>query len=112
MISNNTILILSNNNSGVAGKHLTSGKSLAIIALDPALPLFRIKNIRHRLHYDDAKYVQVIHTNGGFFGVRHPIGHAGITKSKIKIFSFQLTNARHFGIRRFLPEFRNYSAIV
>lgn len=29
------------------------------------------------LIFTDAKYVQVIHTSGGFLGVKHPIGHAG-----------------------------------
>lgn len=62
---------------GIAGKNINYGKPLAIIGLDPALPLFRLKNIRHRLHYDDARYVQIIHTSGGYLGVKHPIGHAG-----------------------------------
>lgn len=61
---------------GIAAKHIKSGKPAAIIGLDPAFPLFRLLEQPHRLHYDDAKYVQIIHTNGGFLGIRHPIGHA------------------------------------
>lgn len=63
---------------GIAGKNIRWGKPLAIIGLDPALPLFRLKNVDHRLHHNDAKYVQIIHTSGGYLGVKHPIGHAGI----------------------------------
>lgn len=61
---------------GIAGKHIDSGKPAVIIGLDPALPLFNLKNPAHRLTYTDAHYVQIIHTSGGFLGVKHPIGHA------------------------------------
>lgn len=61
---------------GVAAKHIKHGKPAAIIGLDPAFPLFRLLELSHRLHFDDAKYVEVIHTNGGYLGIRHPIGHA------------------------------------
>ncbi|XP_055297480.1 lipase member I-like [Sitodiplosis mosellana] len=61
---------------GIVGKNLKSGKLAIIFALDPALPLFHLKDQTCRLHYDDAKYVQVIHTSGGYLGVKHPIGHA------------------------------------
>lgn len=73
---------------GMAGKNIKFGKPLAIIGLDPALPLFRLKNIRHRLHYDDARYVQIIHTNGGYLGVKHPVGHAGIIQERLSSFSY------------------------
>lgn len=62
---------------GIAGKNMKYGKPYSIIGLDPALPLFHLKHTNHRLHYSDAKYVQIIHTSGGFLGVKHPIGHAG-----------------------------------
>lgn len=62
--------------SGVAAKYIEGGKPAAIIGLDPAFPLFRLLEQSHRLHYTDADYVQIIHTNGGFLGIRHPIGHA------------------------------------
>lgn len=61
---------------GFAGKSTTSGKLPIIIGLDPALPLFSLKNRGHRLTYTDARYVQIIHTSGGFLGIKHPIGHA------------------------------------
>lgn len=61
---------------GVAAKHFKHGKPAAIIGLDPAFPLFRLLELSHRLHFDDAKYVEIIHTNGGYLGIRHPIGHA------------------------------------
>ncbi|XP_031627080.1 lipase member H-A-like [Contarinia nasturtii] len=61
---------------GIVGKNIKSGKLATIIALDPALPLFHLKDESCRLHYSDANYVQVIHTSGGFLGVKHPIGHA------------------------------------
>lgn len=63
--------------AGVTAKHIKGGaKPAAIIGLDPAFPLFRLLEQSHRLHFDDADYVQIIHTNGGFLGIRHPIGHA------------------------------------
>lgn len=61
---------------GIAGKNIQSGKLLYIIGLDPAKPLFHLKShLEARLHFMDAQYVQVIHTSGGFFGIKHPIGH-------------------------------------
>lgn len=61
---------------GFAGKSIKSGKIPIIIGLDPALPLFSLKNKGHRLAYTDARYVQIIHTSGGFLGIKHAIGHA------------------------------------
>lgn len=80
---------------GIAGKHLRSGRMAAIVALDPARPLFHLKerkerldftgelnqnlkksNLLMKLAFTDAEYVQVIHTSGGYLGVQHPIGHA------------------------------------
>lgn len=62
---------------GIAGKKVRSGKIPYIIGLDPAKPLFHLKShTEARLHFSDAEYVQVIHTSGGFFGIKHPIGHA------------------------------------
>lgn len=61
---------------GITGKNVKSGKVAAIVGLDPALPLFQLNHREHRLHYTDAKYVQIIHTSGGFLGVKNPIGHA------------------------------------
>lgn len=61
---------------GFAGKSVKSGKIPIIVGLDPALPLFSLKNKGHRLAYTDARYVQIIHTSGGFLGIKHAIGHA------------------------------------
>lgn len=62
---------------GFAGKYVTKGPVGTIIGLDPAKPLFPVmSHSEERLHYTDAKYVQIIHTSGGFLGIKHPIGHA------------------------------------
>lgn len=37
---------------GIVGKHIKSGKLSAIIALDPALPLFHLKDVGCRLHFE------------------------------------------------------------
>ncbi|XP_048506960.1 phospholipase A1 VesT1.02-like [Athalia rosae] len=46
----------------------------AVIALDPALPLFNNAEPGSRVHRTDAAHVQVIHTNGGFLGIMDAIG--------------------------------------
>lgn len=61
---------------GWAGKTVTSGKLPVIIGLDPARPLILLSKPKHRLAHTDAKYVQIIHTNGGILGIHHAIGHA------------------------------------
>lgn len=62
--------------SGIAGKQLQSpGKIGVIIGLDPAGPLFPFNNIHKRLADTDADYVQVIHTDAGYLGIKNPIGH-------------------------------------
>lgn len=45
-----------------------------IIALDPARPLIKPGN-QNRLDAGDAKFVEVIHTNAGFYGEAGKIGH-------------------------------------
>ncbi|XP_017787287.1 PREDICTED: pancreatic triacylglycerol lipase-like [Nicrophorus vespilloides] len=52
------------------------GNADRIIATDPALPLFWLNDTEKRLDISDAKFVQVIHTNGGLQGFRSSIGHA------------------------------------
>lgn len=47
-----------------------------IIALDPARPLIRPGN-QNRLDTGDARSVQVIHTNAGYYGEGGRIGHIG-----------------------------------
>lgn len=52
------------------------GRINTIIGLDPANPLFTIRNPHERLDSTDAEYVEVIHTNSGITGIGFPIGHA------------------------------------
>ncbi|XP_055307103.1 lipase member H-A-like, partial [Sitodiplosis mosellana] len=47
-----------------------------IVGLDPAGPLFALDKPHERLHREDAKYVEVIHTNGALLGMYNPIGTA------------------------------------
>uniref|UniRef100_A0A453YNN9 Lipase domain-containing protein n=1 Tax=Anopheles funestus TaxID=62324 RepID=A0A453YNN9_ANOFN len=62
--------------AGIAGKMVQNGRLHTIIALDPALPLFSIRQQKNRIEHQDAMYVEVIHTNGGLLGFLHPIGTA------------------------------------
>uniref|UniRef100_A0A182YQD6 Lipase domain-containing protein n=1 Tax=Anopheles stephensi TaxID=30069 RepID=A0A182YQD6_ANOST len=62
--------------AGIAGKMIQTGQLHTIIALDPALPLFSIRQPENRIGPQDAMYVEVIHTNGGLLGFLHPIGTA------------------------------------
>ncbi|XP_015439830.1 PREDICTED: pancreatic triacylglycerol lipase-like [Dufourea novaeangliae] len=59
---------------GLAG-HNVGGNVKFIVALDPALPNFPHRNDDNKLRRIDAKYVLVIHTNGGGFGYETTIGH-------------------------------------
>ncbi|KAJ8925430.1 hypothetical protein NQ315_009263, partial [Exocentrus adspersus] len=52
----------------------TGEKLPRIIALDPAGPLFSTRPEDKRLNKDDAKVVEVIHTDGGTFGYNDAIG--------------------------------------
>lgn len=51
-----------------AGKKVTCGKIPKITGLDAAKPLFDVNQPHKRLDAGDAKYVEVIHTNGGLLG--------------------------------------------
>ncbi|XP_055859351.1 pancreatic lipase-related protein 2-like [Episyrphus balteatus] len=62
--------------SGIAGKNVRTGEVHTIIGLDPAGPLYEDAKNEERLTKDDARYVEVIHTNGGTLGFLEPIGHA------------------------------------
>lgn len=44
------------------------------IGLDPARPLIRPGN-QNRLDISDAKFVQVMHTNAGYYGEGGRVGH-------------------------------------
>lgn len=61
---------------GLTGKLLKDYILNTIIGLDPAGPLFYEEHPDERLSVDDAEYVEVIHTNSGFYGMRAPIGDA------------------------------------
>ncbi|KAK7794666.1 hypothetical protein R5R35_003784 [Gryllus longicercus] len=61
--------------SGVAGYNL--GANLAsVVGLDPAAPSFGSESLANRLDASDAKFVQVIHTNGGLLGWADALGNA------------------------------------
>ncbi|KAL3269425.1 hypothetical protein HHI36_008495 [Cryptolaemus montrouzieri] len=65
--------------AGFASKYVkqnTSSTIGRISALDPAGPYFRYFGItsRERLSRDDAEIVDVIHTDGGVFGLDEPVG--------------------------------------
>lgn len=49
---------------------------LKILGLDPAFPLYMFGGDTGRLSYNDAKFVDVIHTDGGVFGYPWALGHA------------------------------------
>ncbi|KAF5292124.1 hypothetical protein FQA39_LY14079 [Lamprigera yunnana] len=60
--------------SGCIGAALNASVDY-IIGLDPAGPLFKLKNKQNRLDESDANFVQVIHTTDTL-GFRDAIGHA------------------------------------
>ena len=49
-----------------------------IIAIDPAGPNFEHHNRENRLDKNDAKFVEVLHTDAGELGIVQPIGHVDI----------------------------------
>ncbi|XP_062134949.1 pancreatic lipase-related protein 2 [Drosophila sulfurigaster albostrigata] len=64
--------------AGFAGKQLQEWgiKLTRITALDPALPLFEGNSSNRRLSPKDARFVDVIHTDGGILGNPTAMGHA------------------------------------
>lgn len=67
--------------AGHAGKNVRRGRIRQIIGLDPAGPLFSVRNPAGRIDASDADYVECIHTNGPTIavvgaGIGAPIGHA------------------------------------
>ena len=46
------------------------------LGLDPALPMFMFAGPGSRISVEDAKHVQIIHTNAGLLGYKEAIGHS------------------------------------
>lgn len=61
---------------GLTAKELQVGRIPVIVGLDPASPLFTIKNRKNRLDIDDAEYVEIVHTATTFLGFHVNIGTA------------------------------------
>ncbi|KAJ2947547.1 hypothetical protein O0L34_g17335 [Tuta absoluta] len=63
--------------AGKAGKYFRDRDTMidAITGLDPAYPQYKFSTEEERLDKEDAQLVEVIHTNGGFWGYRSDIGH-------------------------------------
>ncbi|XP_021709531.1 phospholipase A1-like [Aedes aegypti] len=62
--------------AGISGKAVGGGRISTIVALDPAYPLVSFWDQNSRVFRDDAQYVEVIHTSGGYLGFLEPIGTA------------------------------------
>lgn len=54
---------------------MLKGRVGTIFALDPAGPGFDLVSAYDRINKNDAKYVEVTHTNWRCFGFKEPIGH-------------------------------------
>jgi pimeloyl-ACP methyl ester carboxylesterase len=66
--------------AGMTGKNVRRGRIANIVGLDPAGPLFSVRNPEGRLDAADAEFVEVIHTNGPTLlvagaGIGYPVGH-------------------------------------
>jgi len=48
---------------------------VCVLGLDPAYPLFWISFLSRRIGKNDAKFVDIIHTNGGRLGMPDVLGH-------------------------------------
>jgi len=67
--------------AGHTGKNTRNFRINNIVGLDPAGPLFSVRNPEGRIDASDATYVECIHTNGPTIilvgaGIGAPIGHA------------------------------------
>jgi pimeloyl-ACP methyl ester carboxylesterase len=62
--------------AGLTGKNVRRGRLQSVVAMDPAGPLFSIRNPTERVHHTDANYVEVIYTDQGNLGFDEPLGHA------------------------------------
>ncbi|GLH00072.1 Phospholipase A1 VesT1.02 [Gryllus bimaculatus] len=61
--------------AGIAGDRLGNAAA-QVVGMDPALPLFLTTSKSDKLDPSDAKFVQVIHTNGGGLGYLTSLGTA------------------------------------
>lgn len=61
--------------AGMTGQYVKSGALSKITGLDPAGVLFSTAPVDTKLDDTDAQLVEVIHTSGGYLGLRDPIGH-------------------------------------
>lgn len=59
--------------AGVAARKFVKGQIRKIVGLDPAGPLYDIKNPNDRLTSDSAKYTECVHTGFMFLGFKEPI---------------------------------------
>ncbi|XP_014216721.1 inactive pancreatic lipase-related protein 1-like [Copidosoma floridanum] len=55
--------------------HELSPKVAHLVGLDPARPGFELNGAGGRIHYTDADYVEIIHTNALGLGLEFSIGH-------------------------------------
>lgn len=62
--------------AGLAARYVTKGRTAAVWGLDPAGPLFSVKDTSWRISNIDARYVECIHTNAGTLGFTEAIGMA------------------------------------
>lgn len=69
------LLLLGAHIAGAAGKR-TNQQVQAVVALDPAGPLFSVDDPANRVHSTDAQYVESIVTDGGRLGFEHPVADA------------------------------------
>ncbi|KAG7209826.1 hypothetical protein KM043_011435 [Ampulex compressa] len=61
--------------AGFMGKALAPRKIGRITGLDPAYPLYMNTGMEGHLAATDARFVDIIHTDGGRFGFPFPLGH-------------------------------------
>lgn len=60
---------------GQIGQKMKTGKPARITGFDPALPFFHPTEKDKILDESDGQFVDVIHTNAGFFGTNYSQGH-------------------------------------
>lgn len=63
---------------GFSGKTLGDNVVDGIIGMDAAGPIFEVNSAKARLNINDAKKVQLFHTNYEFLGIEKPVGNFDI----------------------------------